>query len=140
MLQRTLFQAVLFTVFMIGFACASLVNAGECVPAPCISDEGYAGGVPDGNFVSDAAAREVPATGEPVVETTRLGKEEDGTGSAIFSPFAGAKEPEKSPSALALLLANDGNVTAVAIALVLALILTLVGVAAFAYLRHRSNS
>jgi hypothetical protein len=137
--QRTFVQTLLVAVFATIFACAAPAISAECAPAPCVADGDGAGGVPDGNFASDAAAREAPAPGEPVLEAARHSQDDSGAGSAIFSPFAGAREPEKRPFVLAFLFENDGRATAVSIALAAALAVTLVGIAAFAFVRRRSK-
>lgn len=132
-------QSLLIAVFAIFVPCAGPSLAAECGVSPCVADVDVAGGVPDGNFASDAAARETPAPGKTVSETTPRINDEGSAGAAIFSPFAGAQEPEKRPSALASLFLNDGRGTAVAFALAAALVVTLVGVAVFAFMHRRSK-
>ena len=139
MSQRIFVQSVLIVVFATFAACAGPALAAECAITPCVADADEAGGVPDGNFASDAAAREMPSPGKTATETTPRSKDEGFPGAAIFSPFAGAQEPEKRPSALATLFLNDGRATAVAFALAAALVVTLVGVAVFAFMHRRSK-
>ncbi|WP_137920037.1 hypothetical protein [Hydrogenophaga sp. 2FB] len=132
---RQFIQTVFVAACAMALLPANTAIAAECLPPACAADDSAAGGVPDGNFATDAVAA-VAAT-PPVPAAPKI-KDDDGPGSAIFSPFASVQDRAKRPP-LAMLFANNTRATALAIALLIALLVTLAGVAVFSFFIRRDH-
>lgn len=126
--QRKFIPTLLVAASAALFMCASSASATECLPAACVADE--SGGVPDGNFANDAVVVAATTRDAPA---SRI-KDEDGPGSAVFSPFASVQDRQKHPPP-----PSNARAAPLAIALGIALVVTLVGVAAFSFCLRRHH-